>query len=403
MAKPALHSPQAPGGAGTSSSDDLRHLARALELAARARGRTSPNPLVGAVLVRGGRVVGEGWHARAGEPHAEVIALRDAGEAARGATLYVTLEPCAHRGRTGPCAPAIAAAGVARVVSAMEDPDPRVSGRGHELLRAAGVQVDVGAMAAEAARLNAEFLHRARTGRAFGVLKAAVTLDGRLAADGGDSRWITGERARERARELRDRYDAVLIGRGTLERDDPRLDVRLPGDRRDPVAVVVDSALSGPAERNLWNRAKSGAQVIVAATDRAPAEREAALRGDGVRVLRIAADPGGRVALPDLFARLAAEGLNSVMIEGGEALHTAALAAGLVQRAHVFVAPVILGGRGGPRLVGDLGFRTVASALRLRDVETEALGPDVLVTGTIAPGGTGGGDVAPGDLRGEAA
>jgi diaminohydroxyphosphoribosylaminopyrimidine deaminase/5-amino-6-(5-phosphoribosylamino)uracil reductase len=342
--------------------------------------------------------VGEGWHRRAGEPHAEAVALREAGEAARGATLYVTLEPCSHRGRTGPCAPAIAAAGVTRVVSAMEDPDPRVSGRGHGLLRASGIRVDVGAMAGEAAGLNAEFLHRVRTGRAFGVLKAAVTLDGRLAADGGDSRWITGERARERAHGLRDLYDAVLIGRGTLERDDPRLDVRLPGDRRDPVAVVVDSGLSGPVERNLWNRAKSGSQVIVAATDRASAEREAALRDRGVTVIRTAADATGRVALPELFARLAGEGLNSVMIEGGETLHTAAIAAGVVQRAHVFVAPVILGGREGPRLVGDLGFRTIASALRLRDVEVEALGPDVLVTGTIAPGGAG----RPDDVSGAA-
>lgn len=379
-----------------AAGDDRRFLARALELAARARGRTSPNPLVGAVLVRDGRIVGEGWHARAGEAHAEAIALRQAGEAARGATLYLTLEPCAHRGRTEPCAPAIAAAGVARVVSALEDPDPRVSGRGHELLRGAGIRVDVGLLRDEAGRLNAEFLHRVRTGRAFGVLKAAVTLDGRLAADGGDSRWITGEPARARAHELRDRYDAVVIGRGTLERDDPRLDVRIPGDRRDPVAVVVDSALSAPAVRSLWDRAKDGAQVIVAATDGAPVDRETALRGRGVEVLRTAPGPDGRVLLPELFARLADRGLNSVMIEGGEALHTAALAAGLVQRAHVFVAPVILGGREGPRLVGDLGFRTVASALRLRDVEVETLGEDVLVSGTIAPGAPD-----PGAARGE--
>jgi diaminohydroxyphosphoribosylaminopyrimidine deaminase/5-amino-6-(5-phosphoribosylamino)uracil reductase len=384
MAQPALHPSHAPGGVDAASSDDRRFLERALELAARARGRTSPNPLVGAVVVRDGRVVGEGWHARAGDPHAEAIALGRAGDLARGAILYVTLEPCAHRGRTGPCAPAVAAAGVARVVSAMEDPDPRVRGRGHDLLRAGGVRVDVGLLREEAERLNAEYLHRVRTGSAFGVLKAAVTLDGRLAADGGDSRWITGDAARARAHELRDRYDAVLVGRGTLERDDPWLDVRLAGERRDPVAVVVDSALAGPAERNLWERARQGAQVIVAATDRASSGREAALRSRGVEVLRAASAPDGRVSLPDLFRQLAERGLNSVMIEGGEALHTAALAAGLVQRAHVFVAPVILGGRGGPRLVGDLGFRTVAAGLRLGDVEVETLGEDVLVSGTIA-------------------
>ncbi|HMB70744.1 MAG TPA: bifunctional diaminohydroxyphosphoribosylaminopyrimidine deaminase/5-amino-6-(5-phosphoribosylamino)uracil reductase RibD [bacterium] len=384
MSQPALHPSHAAGGVRPASGDDRRFLGRALELAARARGRTSPNPLVGAVLVKDGEVVGEGWHVRAGEPHAEAIALAKAGDAARGATLYVTLEPCSHRGRTGPCAPAVAAAEVARVVSAMEDPDPRVRGGGHELLREAGVRVEVGMLAEEAERLNAEYLHRVRTGRAFGVLKAAVTLDGRLAADGGDSRWITGEEARARAHELRDRYDAVMIGRGTLERDDPRLDVRIPGDRRDPVVVVVDSALSGPPVRNLWDRAKDGAQVIVASTDRAPEDREATLRDHGVEVLRTDASPEGRVALPELFGRLAERGLNSVLIEGGEALHTAALAAGVIERAHVFVAPVILGGNEGPRLVGDLGFRRVADGVRLRDVEVETLGEDVLVSGSVA-------------------
>jgi diaminohydroxyphosphoribosylaminopyrimidine deaminase/5-amino-6-(5-phosphoribosylamino)uracil reductase len=371
-----------------SSPEDEGWMARALELGRAGRGRTAPNPIVGAVVVRDGRVVGEGFHERAGAPHAEALALARAGEAARGATLYVTLEPCSHQGRTPPCAPAVVAAGVSRVVSALEDPDPRVRGAGHRLLREAGLRVDVGAGEAAARRDNAEYLHRVASGRCFGVLKAAVTLDGRLGADGGDSRWITGAEARLRAHELRDAYDAVLVGRGTLERDDPRLDVRLSRAGRSPVAVVVDSGLAAPAERQLWKRAKEGCQVIVAAVDGVGEERAARLERLGVQVLRTAPDSAGRVSLPELFRLLADGGLNSVMLEGGEAVHTAALTGGLVQRAHVFVAPLLLGGTGGPRLVGDLGIRRVSDAFRLVDPEVERLGADLLVSGRVESGGS---------------
>ncbi|MFN8176579.1 MAG: bifunctional diaminohydroxyphosphoribosylaminopyrimidine deaminase/5-amino-6-(5-phosphoribosylamino)uracil reductase RibD [bacterium] len=368
-----------------SAAADRTRMRAALDLAARARGRTSPNPMVGALVVRDGVVVGEGWHARAGAPHAEVVALAQAGEAARGATLYVTLEPCVHHGRTPPCAPVVRDAGVARVVVASEDPDPRVLGRGVAFLREAGLQVDMGVLDAEARLLNEAYLHRVRTGRAFGVLKAAVTLDGRLGADGGDSRWITGEAARARAHELRDAHDAVLVGRGTLERDDPALDVRLAGERRDPVAVVCDSRLAAPKERRLFRRAEAGAKVVVAAREDAPEDREAALRALGVDVLRVPAGGDGRVDLTRLFAELARRGLNSVLVEGGETMHTATLSAGLIGRAHVFVAPVLLGGRQGPRLVGDLGLRSVAAGLRLADVEHEILPPDVLISGRLVP------------------
>jgi diaminohydroxyphosphoribosylaminopyrimidine deaminase/5-amino-6-(5-phosphoribosylamino)uracil reductase len=275
---------------------------------------------------------------------------------------------------------------VARVVSALEDPDPRVRGAGHRTLREKGVRVDVGTLEAEARATNEEYLHRVATGRVFCVLKAAVSLDGRLAADGGEARWITGEEARFRAHELRDRYGAVLVGRGTLERDDPSLTVRIPGDRRDPVAVVVDSRLSSPLDRKLWQRSKQGAQVLVAATDAAPEVAAARLADLGVRVLRTAADPRGRVDLEDLFRLLAGEGLNSVMIEGGEAVHTSALRAGLVGRVHLFVAPTILGGVNGPRLVGDLGVRDPATGFRLLDPKWETLGRDALVSGR--PGGS---------------
>ncbi len=359
---------------------------RALALARRAIGRVSPNPIVGAVVVREGRGIGEGWHVRAGAAHAEAMALAKSGSAARGATLYVTLEPCSHAGRTPPCAPAVIEAGIERVVSALEDPDPRVGGGGHRLLREAGIEVEVGVLGEEARRQNAEYLHRVVTGRAFGVMKAAVTLDGRLGADGGDSRWITGEKARDRAHELRDRYDAVLVGRGTVDRDDPSLDVHLPGHRRDPVVVVADSKLTCPAGRKLWKRSKSGAQVLVATVDPVPPKKVAEREAWGVEIVPTPPDDRGRVDLKALFAGLADRGLNSVLIEGGEEIHTVALMKGLVQRAHIFVAPLILGGRRGPRLVGDLGLRRVANAYRLTEVEVETLGPDVLVTGRVEPG-----------------
>lgn len=355
---------------------------RALELAQKARGRTAPNPIVGAVVVHEGCVVGEGFHERAGTAHAEIHALREAGHRAKGATLYVTLEPCTHHGRTGPCVPAILEAGVARVVSAIEDPDPRVAGKGLAALRAAGVEVTGECLEREAEEANAEYFHRVRTGRVFGVLKAAITLDGRMGAEGGDSRWITGEVARARAHELRDRYDSILIGRNTLEMDDPLLDVRIPGERRNPIAIVVDSRLEAPARRKLWDRAKEGAQVLVAAVDPAPLDRANALRNQGVVVVSVASDSEGKVDLAALFKILAERGLNSVLVEGGEKVHTRLLSLGLAQRAHLFIAPKILGGNG-PRLVGDLGFRSAGDSIRLADIEVERLGEDLLLTASI--------------------
>ncbi len=367
---------------------DLAWMRVALDLASRAEGRTSPNPMVGAVLVRDGRLVGQGWHERAGAPHAETVALAAAGGAARGATLYCTLEPCTHTGRTPPCAPALVAAGIARAFVALEDPDPRVSGRGVATLREVGIPVEVGVLAGEASRRNEAYLHRVRAGRAFVALKAAITLDGRLGADGGRSRWITGPEARARAHQLRDRHDAVLVGRGTLEQDDPELTVRLPGPVRDPAAVVLDSNLAAPADRALWRRAEAGAAVWVATREDAPADRARRLEDRGVRVLRLPPGPGGRPDLPALLRALADLGCNAVLAEGGQAVHTALLAGGLAGRAWIFVAPRILGGVAGPRLAGDLGIRSPEGAIALRETEVEILGEDILVTGRLeSPGG----------------
>ncbi len=366
------------------SSADLAFMRRALELSERARGRTAPNPIVGAVVVSpAGKIVGEGFHARAGEPHAEVVALGAAGKAARGATLFVTLEPCSHYGRTPPCVDAIREAGVARVVFATGDPDPRVAGLGQQRLREAGIAVESGLLALEAMESNAEYLFRVARGRVFAAIKAAVTLDGRLAADGGDARWITGEPARRRAHELRDRYDAVLVGRATVEQDDPQLNVRLPSGGRDPVVVVADSRLASPLERRLWDRARGGATVVVACLEGAPPERADRLSAQGVTILPSPADSQGRVDLAFVFEALASRGLNSVLVEGGEEIITSVLRADLAQRAHVFIAPAIVGGASGPRLAGDLGIRRIADAIRLRAPKVEILGDDMFVTGAI--------------------
>jgi diaminohydroxyphosphoribosylaminopyrimidine deaminase/5-amino-6-(5-phosphoribosylamino)uracil reductase len=271
-------------------------------------------------------------------------------------------------------------------VIATEDPDSRVVGRGLRQLAAAGVEVTSGVLADQARSLNAEYFHRVRTGRAFAVMKAAVTLDGRLGADGGDSRWITGPEARKRAHELRDRYDAVLVGRGTLERDDPLLTVRGVANGRDPVAVVALSELTSPSPRRLWERAKSGAQVIVAAIDGEDGNVWRQWVDLGVEILTLGAAEGKRVRLEDLLRALAGRGLNSVLIEGGEKIHTSCLKAGVVDRAHVFVSPCILGGTQGPRLVGDLGLRRVADAFTLTDPEVEVLGRDLLLTGEVVAG-----------------
>jgi diaminohydroxyphosphoribosylaminopyrimidine deaminase/5-amino-6-(5-phosphoribosylamino)uracil reductase len=245
---------------------------------------------------------------------------------------------------------------------------------------------------AEARRLNEAYLHRTLTGRSFAVLKAAVTLDGRLGADGGDSRWISGEAARVRAHELRDEHDAVLVGRETVARDDPALDVRIPpdpdrGSRRDPVAVVVDSRLSLPPDRKLWQRARSGSQVLVGTTVAAAEEQGSAWSGRGIELLPLPAGADGRVDLAALLTALAGRGIDSVLVEGGGTLHTAMLRAGLYGRACIFVAPRILGGREGPRLVGDLGLGRIADAWRLADPEIEPLAPDVLISGRVVPGG----------------
>lgn len=344
-------------------SDDARFMRRALRLAARGLGETNPNPAVGCVIVRGGRVVAEGFHARAGGPHAEVVALARAGQRVRGATLYVTLEPCAHHGRTPPCAPLVAAAGLRRVVVALRDPNPRVDGRGLRLLRRAGLLVASGVCAAEARALNEPFLVSAAKRRPYLLLKAAVTLDGRIATASGDSKWITGEAERRAARRLRRRHDGVLVGIGTALRDDPLL-LPEPRTRRPFHRVVLDSRLRLPVGSRLVSSVGLG-PVWVVTRRCAPAARRRALERRGVRVLAVASRRGRpllRAALRALFRR----GVTSLMVEGGSEVLGSFLHERLLDALALFRAPLLLGGRNSKPVFGGPDPARIGAALRMR-------------------------------------
>jgi diaminohydroxyphosphoribosylaminopyrimidine deaminase/5-amino-6-(5-phosphoribosylamino)uracil reductase len=362
-------------------ADDARWMGRALELAARGRGLTSPNPMVGAVVVADGQVVGEGFHGGAGGPHAEIVALGAAGARARGATLYVTLEPCNHQGRTPPCVPAVVAAGVVRVVGAARDPNPRVPGGGAEALRVAGITVSLGVLDEAARDLNRAFFTAMRRLRPHVTLKAAMTLDGKIAAHDGGSRWITGPEARAEAHRLRSEADAVVVGIGTALADDPALDVRLERPwPREPWRVVVDSRARLPVGARLIT-AGTPARALIAVTDAAPAERVAALEATGATVLTCK-DAGGRVDLADLAVRLHALDVIAMLVEGGAELNAGFLAAELVDRVAVFVAPRLLGGATAPTPLGGPG-RSLAEAVALTHVTARALGADWLLEADV--------------------
>jgi diaminohydroxyphosphoribosylaminopyrimidine deaminase/5-amino-6-(5-phosphoribosylamino)uracil reductase len=358
---------------------DEAWMARAVALAEGGRGTASPNPMVGAVLVRDGRVVGEGFHRAAGLAHAEAVALAAAGELAAGATCYVTLEPCAHHGRTPPCADALVAAGVVRVVAALPDPDPRVGGAGLARLRAAGVRVEVGTGADQAAEQNAAYLTHRRLGRPRITLKAAASLDGKVAAPDGTSQWITGPAARADAHRLRAEADAVGVGAGTALADDPRLTVRLPGwSGRQPLRVLVDAAGRVEATGHLFD---GEAETLVATTPAAPAAAVDAWKAAGAEVLMC--EPtvtAGRAAvdLHDLTRALGERGILELLVEGGPRLQASLWAAGLADRLVWYLAPLAIGGRAAPGLLGT-GAATLADARRLRLASVDRLGDDLRV------------------------
>ncbi|MGH7262502.1 MAG: bifunctional diaminohydroxyphosphoribosylaminopyrimidine deaminase/5-amino-6-(5-phosphoribosylamino)uracil reductase RibD [Candidatus Rokuibacteriota bacterium] len=355
---------------------------QALALAERARGLTSPNPLVGALVVQDGVVVGEGFHQTAGAPHAESLALAAAGEAVRGATLYVTLEPCVHQGRTPPCVPAIVEAGIRRVVAAVTDPNRRVSGAGLAALRQAGLEVSVGCLLEEARRLNRPFFTWITAGRPLVTLKVAMSLDGKIAGWDRSSRWITGDVARRETHRLRSQADAIAVGISTVLADDPELTVRLePAWPREPYRVVVDSHGRTPTTSRVLAAGRP-ARTLIAVTESAPEDRLRALEASGAQVLRLPSRDG-RVDLNALMADLARREVTALLLEGGGELNAGFLEAGLVDRVAVFVAPMLLGGRDAPTPLEGLG-RGLKEAFRLTRMTVRPVGEDLLIEGDIA-------------------
>ncbi|WP_249755791.1 bifunctional diaminohydroxyphosphoribosylaminopyrimidine deaminase/5-amino-6-(5-phosphoribosylamino)uracil reductase RibD [Microvenator marinus] len=356
-------------------SNDEAWMRRAIELARKGAGRTRPNPHVGCVVVRDGAVIAEGWHRKAGDVHAEVDALRKTDDA-QGATAYVNLEPCSHHGRTPPCVDALVNARVSRVVVAMIDPDPRVSGRGIEHLRAHGIEVEVGVLEEEARYLNRGYLKLQRTQTPWVLAKWAMTLDGRISSTTGHSAWVTGEESRGLVHELRDELDAILVGAGTVRLDDPQLTCRREGGRN-PTRVILDSLLSLEPTRRVFD---SNADVLVYASVNAPEQAEHLLKARGVKVVRVPRLAGG-LDLQAILQDLGKRGIMSMLVEGGGAVHGSFFDAKLVDEVFAFVSPKIIGGELAPGPVGGLGIPRMDQSLKLSKVQSRTLGEDFLIQG----------------------
>ena len=359
----------------THHADDHRWMQHCRELAQQAAGKTAPNPLVGSVIVQDGAVIGEGFHPGAGQPHAEVFAIRTAGDRTQGATLYVNLEPCNHTGRTPPCTEAIMAAGIARVVVGMVDPDPRVAGGGIERLRQAGIEVTVGVDEAACQKLNEAFSYGILQQRPFGILKYAMTLDGKIATASGHSAWVTGPDSRTWVHQLRSRCDAVIVGGQTVRQDNPRLTSHGQGEHN-PLRIVMSRHLDLPEQANLWD--VTAAKTLVFCSSERSANREQQLKQQGIEV----------IALPTLdplavFQVLQERGLRSVLWECGGQLAARAIAQNCVQKVYAFVAPKIVGGIHCPNPVGDLGIHKMNEAIRMTDTTLTQIASDVLIEGYL--------------------
>ncbi|WAC07890.1 MAG: bifunctional diaminohydroxyphosphoribosylaminopyrimidine deaminase/5-amino-6-(5-phosphoribosylamino)uracil reductase RibD [Thermodesulfobacteriota bacterium] len=353
----------------------------AIQLALKAQGQTSPNPLVGALIVKNATIVGRGFHSQAGTPHAEINALREAGNKAQGAELYLNLEPCSHFGRTPPCVDAIIQKKIMKVFVGMVDPNPLVRGKGIRRLKEAGIKVAIGILEKECRKLNEVFIKYITTKRPFVILKAAASLDGRVAAESGDSQWITNEKSREYVHRLRGAVDAVLVGIGTVKKDDPLLTCRLKNRKeKDPIRIVVDSTLSISPKAKVLNL-NSQALTIIATTPKASIKKRALLEKKGARVLVIPSQD--RVDLRLLMETLGKEEITSVLIEGGSEINTSALQSGIVDKVLFFYAPKIIGGQKSPLMVAGKGIARVKDALVLHNITTQRFGDDVMIEGYI--------------------
>jgi diaminohydroxyphosphoribosylaminopyrimidine deaminase/5-amino-6-(5-phosphoribosylamino)uracil reductase len=357
--------------------NDEKYMRLAIELAEKAKGRTSPNPMVGAVIVKNNEIVGKGYHQKAGTPHAEVHAIKDAGEKAKDATIYVSLEPCSHYGRTPPCTQAIINAGLSRVVMAMTDPNPRVNGSGRKILESHGIEVTSGIFEEEARKLNEFFIKYITTKLPFVILKTAMTLDGKIATYSGKSKWITSEESRNRVHQIRNEVDAILVGIGTVIKDDPSLTTRIP-DGRDAIRIILDSHAKIPLNAKVLNL-KSHAKTIVAVTSSAPEDKISQIKQKAEVI--IIPEKDGRVNIYELMKKLGEMEITSVMIEGGAEVNASALKASVIDKVMFFIAPKILGGKDALSPIGGIGVDDPSEAIKLKDISIEQVGEDILIAG----------------------
>ena len=364
------------------ATEDERFMQLALQAASAAEYATSPNPMVGAVVVKDGEVIAVGSHRRAGDRHAEVEALLSAGERAQGAQLFVTLEPCAHTGRTPACTESIVAAGINRCIVATVDPSRKVSGRGLAALRDAGIDISVGVCEREARRLNEFYIKHALTGLPFATAKLAMSLDGRSATHAGDSQWITAEPARARGHELRRDHDAILVGANTVLRDDPRLTARLEDAGRSPLRVILDSTMRVGVRAKVFD--KSVGSVLLATTERARPERVKEFEDEGIPVVVLPARDG-QVGIEGVLGYLGRRNILSVLIEGGATVQGSAFDAQLVDKVVAFISPRLIGGAAAPGAVGGRGAAALLAAPELSEVRMERVGPDIVVNGYCCP------------------
>jgi len=361
-------------------SDDIRYMQRALELATRACGRTNPNPVVGAVIVKDGKIIGEGYHKKAGTPHAEIHALNDAGDEARGATIYVSLEPCSHFGRTPPCAHALVKAGIKRAVIATLDPNPKVAGKGLKILINAGVETTVGILEDEAVRLNEVFFKYIQTGQPFVSLKVAMTLDGKIATYNGNSRWITGEDSRQYVHHLRNIYDGIMVGIGTVLMDNPRLNTRLDvDDKRDPVRVIIDGNLDLPLDCNIVKSSKEQRSIVFTSQINNK-EKANILTSHGVEIIELGGDPQ-KLPIEKAIKILGELGICSLLVEGGAEVNGYIIENELVDKIYWFIASKIVGGRSAPSPIGGKGKDLMSKAVELKSFKIERFGQDICIVG----------------------
>lgn len=364
------------------SSEDIIYMKMALDEAKKGEGWTNPNPMVGAVIVKDGKIISKGYHHRCGQGHAEVEAFRAAEDAdVTGATIYVTLEPCSHYGKTPPCADLIVSKKVARVVVGALDPNPLVSGRGIRKIRDAGIEVETGVLAGESIKLNEIFMHYIVDKDPYVLFKAAMSLDGKIAAPNGESRWISCEQSRREVHALRNHYMGIMVGINTVLSDNPMLTCRIEGGK-DPIRIVADSKLRIPSDCNLVKSARN-VPVIVACVKEAPAQAEEKLVSLGVKVIRTD-EKDGHVDLAQLMSVLGQEeGIDSILLEGGASLAYSAFEAGIVDKVQIYAAPMIIGGAGTKTPVGGTGIAHLADAFRLRNLESRAVGSDICITGYV--------------------